>query len=259
MKVIATLAAMPPRTGNWSYPPERDGYLTARHAAGIMGYFDQSTWTQIHKRHPERGLIKDGWNLYVPYEMLVCKWRPSWRARKIFAFWKKADKSSGCWEWTGPRNSTSGYGQVNLFGKHQTAHRWSWELTNGDIPKGMWILHRCDNPPCFNPEHLFLGTPADNVLDAQIKGRRPSIVDPAVRVSCPHGDRPKRVRGACSPCYTRWRLELVYGRPLTRRLRRGDGACPQCNRWTIHWSRGLCISCYQKARYRASKQLADAA
>lgn len=84
----------------------------------------------------------------------------------------------GCWEWTGSTNP-SGYGELGLGGRHEglvAAHRLSWELHVGPIPDGLWVLHRCDNPPCCNPDHLFLGTRTDNVRDMYAKGRR-GLVD----------------------------------------------------------------------------------
>lgn len=78
---------------------------------------------------------------------------------------------SGCWEWTGAC-VTKGYGHITSGrGRQITVHRVAFELTNGPIPAGMFVLHRCDNPPCFNPEHLFLGTNLDNMRDAKSKGR----------------------------------------------------------------------------------------
>ncbi len=75
--------------------------------------------------------------------------------------------TSGCVEWTGKRFPNR-YGCVT---KDRLAHRVSWELHNGLIPLGLMVLHRCDNPPCVNPAHLFLGTQTDNMRDASRKKR----------------------------------------------------------------------------------------
>lgn len=88
-------------------------------------------------------------------------------------FWSKVDKSaggSGCWPWIGSRNA-DGYGQVRIKGFLDKAHRVAWKMTNGPIPDGLEVCHRCDNRPCCNPAHLFLGTQSDNAHDMWRKGR----------------------------------------------------------------------------------------
>lgn len=77
---------------------------------------------------------------------------------------------SGCHEWQGARNQ-HGYGNIVVGGLMSRTHRVAWQLANGPIPAGMHVLHHCDNPPCCNPEHLFLGTPKTNAEDKTAKGR----------------------------------------------------------------------------------------
>jgi hypothetical protein len=89
---------------------------------------------------------------------------------------KSAPGDSGCIVWTGGCKAF-GYGEFSPWNSRkrglgkQSAHRVAWIAANGPIPDGMYVLHRCDNPPCINPEHLFLGTPQQNTDDMHGKGR----------------------------------------------------------------------------------------
>lgn len=82
--------------------------------------------------------------------------------------------SGECWEWQGYRID-KGYGRLRHEGGKKLAHRVSYEAFVGAIPDGMCVLHKCDNPPCVNPDHLFLGTNLDNVKDCINKGRHKGV------------------------------------------------------------------------------------
>jgi hypothetical protein len=92
-------------------------------------------------------------------------------------FWENVERSDGCWVWKLCK-SRFGYGLVRIGGSHgdgrrrmSAAHRVAWMLTAGPIPPKLCVLHRCDNPPCVRPDHLFLGTQRDNTQDMIRKGR----------------------------------------------------------------------------------------
>lgn len=89
-------------------------------------------------------------------------------------FWSRVEKTDSCWLWKGQK-SPLGYGKIGEGGtspRNILAHRLSWEYANGPIADGLCVLHKCDNPPCVNPDHLFLGTMTDNMADKVSKNRQ---------------------------------------------------------------------------------------
>jgi hypothetical protein len=118
----------------------------------------------------------------------------------VESFWLKVDKDphpKGCWLYTG-FIKWDGYGW--LARKHggriryMTAHRYAWILTHGEPPKGLQVLHKCDNPPCCNPDHLWLGTHAQNHADKTAKGRARNRNSP--KDTLLHPDRVRPVKQA---------------------------------------------------------------
>ena len=99
------------------------------------------------------------------------------------AFWDKVDKSdNGCWLWIAAKNE-HGYGCFRYRNVLYKAHRVAWEQVNGTIQNDKFVLHRCDNPSCVNPLHLFLGTQLDNMRDMLNKGRNPR----SIKTHCKRG------------------------------------------------------------------------
>ncbi len=119
---------------------------------------------------------------------------------------------NGCWEWQGYRDK-DGYGNfgVKVAGNRPywpvRAHRYAWMQVHGEIPNGMVVCHRCDNPSCVNPEHLFLGTPADNMHDRDKKGR---ARDSRGEKSGNHKLTEKDVHAIRSSCLSRAELARMY-------------------------------------------------
>lgn len=131
---------------------------------------------------------------------------------------------SGCHEWQGSR-SAWGHGRLNRGRRGEgniAAHRAAWELANGPIPDGLFVCHHCDNPPCCNVEHLFLGTAKDNSHDMSVKGRAKN----SKKTHCPKGheydDQNTRILpgGAGRRCRACHNLHNQQARALATRRRR---------------------------------------
>lgn len=95
-----------------------------------------------------------------------------WEDAQLVRFWRKVDRTYGCWNWTGA--TQRGYGVVRIDKAYLRAHRVAWEWANGvPVPDGLYILHDCDNRLCVRPDHLRAGTASDNTIDMMRKGRHP--------------------------------------------------------------------------------------
>lgn len=153
--------------------------MTLNEAAESLGVVPATLRQQI--RHGRLRARKMGRDWYVS-EDEVERYRRESRRSKDYAievvpadvetFWSKVTKTDGCWTF-----QTAGYGYANMVthGPNNPrvvkAHRFSWTLHNGQVPPGLRVCHHCDNPPCVRPDHLFLGTDADNMRDKVAKGR----------------------------------------------------------------------------------------
>jgi hypothetical protein len=123
-------------------------------------------------------------------------------------FWSKVQKSDGCWLWNGRNGPPAA--RMLIAGRFELAHRVSWRLHFGEIPAGKYVCHHCDNPPCVRPDHLFVGTPRDNMRDMIAKGR--AVYPNATKTTCSNGHAltpenvlPRVGRGGrmwrqCRPC-----------------------------------------------------------
>lgn len=143
--------------------------------------------------------------------------------------WDNLDTSGGpnaCWEWRGTRPGE--YGTVRIDGRGVLAHRLVYETAVEPIPEGMMVCHHCDNPPCCNPTHLFLGTAHDNIRDMMSKGRqgwterlKPQRIDigDAMRAEILNrhmaGDENCEIARALG----------VYGQTVSHTIRVADGPC----------------------------------
>ena len=125
----------------------------------------------------KRGLCSKHYHRWQRHgDPLAISRKPNRNKDLAVGFWECVDKTPGfgpkgdCWTWIGNRQS-NGYGTISVNCKHKPAHRVSWELANGEIPDGVFVLHKCDVPLCIRPDHLFLGDQQANVSDCINKGR----------------------------------------------------------------------------------------
>lgn len=147
--------------------PEAEGRCAqVRPAAGEVPWMQDE---EVAVREPNRPCPEHG-----------NRWRPLPER-----FWEKVDRSGGetaCWPWTG-RRTEDGYGQIWVEDGATRAHRVAWAILRGPLPQGAHVLHACDNPPCVNPSHLFLGDNAANMRDRTAKGR----YENQRKAECPRG------------------------------------------------------------------------
>jgi hypothetical protein len=122
--------------------------------------------------HDARGLCSSHYMAWVrhgdPEKMVQTQHHGLTLEQRFGAYVKRGP---GCWEWTSAKNAF-GYGVLRVGDGNTLAHRLAWTFARGKIPAGQYVLHRCDNPGCVRPSHLFLGTLADNNADMDAKGRR---------------------------------------------------------------------------------------
>jgi hypothetical protein len=135
---------------------EVPGCTSKRYAHGIC-----NRHYLLARKHPEETLAQ-----------LALRNRGARREEEVRAAIRERSivTDTGCWEWSGSK-IIHGYGALRWNGKHWRVHRLAYTLFVGPIPDGAEVCHRCDNPPCCNPDHLFLGSHVANMLDASTKGR----------------------------------------------------------------------------------------
>lgn len=144
-------------------------------------------------------------------------------------FWSRVEKTPTCWLWLGSRDQR-GYGTMRFQGRNQRAHRIAYQLAVGPIPEGLLACHHCDNPSCVRPDHIFIGTMADNIRDCVNKGRHGSVTKPESQV---RGDQngarkhPERLaRGERHGMIKHRPTHCKRGHPLV--MRRGHGIYQIC-------------------------------
>lgn len=175
--------------------------------------------------------------MYCRVVCIVC--RPDMRLRitpqnELERFWQKVNKTKACWEWTSVRTK-AGYGQFNISpGRGNVhfvyAHRYSYKLHNGVDPGQLCVCHKCDNPRCVNPAHLFLGTHTDNVRDAIKKGR--------INPNNGYAGLFQRAKTHCKHGHKFTIENTAYYHPINKTYR----SCKACNRHRTRSRRSLKIN-----------------
>ena len=148
--------------------------------------------------------------------------------------------AAGCWEWQGA-TVAAGYGCVRVHGKLYLNHRVSYEYHHGPIPEGLIVRHTCDNPPCFNPDHLLVGTHADNARDKVERGRHHYVLrerqycQKGHDLTLPGAIAKKTRRSHIDICVQCARESYERSRPVRY--------CPNCSVNVLGWHRRICDSC----------------
>jgi len=140
-------------------------------------------------------------------------------------FWEKVYIPSllACWVWQGYKNP-QGYGQLHVADRRQVrAHRMAWEIVYGPIPKGLHCLHKCDNPSCVNPSHLYIGTNLDNVRDRMNRNRQSYTKGEKNGKSKLTDDKVKEIRDLLKAGHTQQSVanQFNVSRPLIGYIKRG--------------------------------------